>query len=111
MTAAFGGPGNDLPPLLHPRVLMDLDGYSAWERHMIGRCADVERRPEAVLATLMRDADLLPAPARRSTLPLVVWAATGILPLAWLAGAAWRLLRPRGRAGTRGCSQAGSEEG
>ena len=50
---------DDLPPLLHPRVLMDLDGYSAWERHMVGRCADVERRPEAVLATLMRDADLL----------------------------------------------------
>ena len=50
---------DDLPPLLHPRVLMDLDGYSAWERHMVGRCADVEQRPEAVLATLMRDADLL----------------------------------------------------
>lgn len=46
----------------------------------------------------LRDADLLPAPARRSTLPLVVWTAIGILPLAWLAGAAWRLLRPRGRA-------------
>ena len=50
---------DDLPPLLHPRVLMDLDGYSAWERHMVGRCAEVEQRPESVLATLMRDADLL----------------------------------------------------
>ena len=50
---------DDLPPLLHPRVLMDLDGYSAWERHMVGRCADVRERPETVLATLMRDADLL----------------------------------------------------
>jgi Fe-S-cluster containining protein len=50
---------NDLPPLLHPRVLMDLDGYTAWERHMVGRCADVHERPESVLATLMRDADLL----------------------------------------------------
>jgi hypothetical protein len=50
---------DDLPPLLHPRVLMDLDGYSAWERHMVGRCADVQERPESVLATLMRDADLL----------------------------------------------------
>jgi Fe-S-cluster containining protein len=50
---------DDLPPLLHPRVLMDLDGYSAWERHMVGRCADLHERPESVLATLMRDADLL----------------------------------------------------
>ena len=50
---------DDLPPLLHPRVLMDLDGYTAWERHMVGRCADVQERPESVLATLMRDADLL----------------------------------------------------
>jgi len=50
---------DDLPPLLHPRVLMDLDGYTAWERHMVGRCADVQEWPESVLATLMRDADLL----------------------------------------------------
>lgn len=50
---------DDLPPLLHPRVLMDLDGYSAWERHMVGRCADVHERPESIVATLMRDADLL----------------------------------------------------
>ena len=26
---------------------------------MVGRCADVQERPESVLATLMRDADLL----------------------------------------------------
>ena len=50
---------DDLPPLLHPRVLMDLDGYSAWERHMVARCARVEGAPESVLATLMRDARLL----------------------------------------------------
>lgn len=50
---------DDLPPLLHPRMLMDLDGYSAWERHMVGRCADVHERPESILATLRRDADLL----------------------------------------------------
>ena len=50
---------DDLPPLLHPRVLMDLDGYTAWERHMVGRCADVQERPESILSTLMRDADLL----------------------------------------------------
>jgi Fe-S-cluster containining protein len=50
---------DDLPPLLHPRVLMDLDGYTAWERHMVARCADLHEHPESVLATLMRDADLL----------------------------------------------------
>lgn len=50
---------DDLPPLLHPRVLMDFEGYTAWERHMVARCANVHQRPEAVLATLMRDAELL----------------------------------------------------
>src|SRR5262245_35969207 len=50
---------DDLPPLLHPRVLMDLDGYTAWERHMVGRCSDVQERPESILSTLTRDADLL----------------------------------------------------
>ena len=49
----------DLPPLLHPRMLMDVDAYGAWERHMVGRCAGVMREPESVLATLARDAELL----------------------------------------------------
>lgn len=43
------------PPLLHPRVLMDLDGYAAWERHMVARCNDA-LAPEQVVATLRRDA-------------------------------------------------------
>jgi hypothetical protein len=47
---------DDLPPLLHPGMLTDIDGYRAWEAHMVSRCADVERDPDAVLATLMRDA-------------------------------------------------------
>jgi hypothetical protein len=47
------------PPLLHPRMLMDLEGYSAWERHMVARCADVSVAPETVLATLERDARVL----------------------------------------------------
>lgn len=51
----------DLPPLLQPQMLMDLDGYAAWETHMVARCADVSRMPEAVLATLARDAQLLRA--------------------------------------------------
>lgn len=51
--------GDDLPPLLSPTMLMDLPGYSAWERHMIARCADADRLPESVLATLHRDALIL----------------------------------------------------
>ncbi|HEY6362054.1 MAG TPA: hypothetical protein VIX63_13155 [Vicinamibacterales bacterium] len=47
------------PPLLHPRVLMDLDGYAAWERHMVTRCANRAAAPEMVLATLERDARIL----------------------------------------------------
>jgi Fe-S-cluster containining protein len=50
---------DDLPPLLTPRMLMDFDGYMAWERHMVARCRDVQRRPASVLATLERDARLL----------------------------------------------------
>jgi hypothetical protein len=50
---------DDLPPLLHPRMLMDLDAYNAWERHMVARCVEVARSPESVLATLARDARLL----------------------------------------------------
>lgn len=44
------------PPLLHPQMLMDLDGYSAWERHMVRRCADPAASPDSVIATLDRDA-------------------------------------------------------
>jgi hypothetical protein len=42
----------------------------------------------------LRDPDLLAPATRRSTLPLVIWAAIGVLLLAWVAGFAWRLLRP-----------------
>jgi Fe-S-cluster containining protein len=47
------------PPLLTPTMLMDLDGYTAWERHMVAVCADTDRHPEQVLATLVRDARIL----------------------------------------------------
>lgn len=50
---------DDLPPLLHPHMLMDLDAYAAWETHMVRRCADVTRLPESILATLHRDATAL----------------------------------------------------
>jgi Fe-S-cluster containining protein len=46
------------PPLLHPRMLMDLEAYTAWERHMVSRCA-IETSPESVVATLIRDARIL----------------------------------------------------
>ena len=49
----------DWPPLLHPRMLMDHPGYSAWERHMVTRCAEDELSPESVVATLARDARVL----------------------------------------------------
>ena len=49
----------EFPPLLHPRMLMDIDSYSAWERHMVGRCMDVTREPESIVATLARDAALV----------------------------------------------------
>jgi Fe-S-cluster containining protein len=47
---------DDLPPLLTPTMLMDGAGYSAWESHMVTRCAESERGPESVVATLERDA-------------------------------------------------------
>jgi len=49
----------DLPPLLSPTMLMDGPGYSAWERHMVERCGLPGIGPDAVLATLQRDARLL----------------------------------------------------
>lgn len=49
---------DDLPPLLSPGMLMDLDGYSAWERHMVRRCS-TDAVPERVVATLAGDAGVL----------------------------------------------------
>jgi Fe-S-cluster containining protein len=49
------------PPLLNPHMLMDLEGYSAWERHMVARCAQLDLAPETILATLHRDAHVLRA--------------------------------------------------
>ena len=46
----------DWPPLLRPDVLADLDGYTAWEWHMVARCAAPRLSPESVIATLERDA-------------------------------------------------------
>ena len=44
------------PPLLHPKMLLGLEDYSAWERHMVSRCAVLTVSPESVVATLERDA-------------------------------------------------------
>jgi Fe-S-cluster containining protein len=46
----------DWPPLLHPTLLMDLEGYDGWERHMVARCADPLASAESVVRTLERDA-------------------------------------------------------
>jgi hypothetical protein len=40
-------------------MLMDLAGYSAWESHMVARCAEAGTSPESVVNTLTRDARLL----------------------------------------------------
>ena len=49
---------DDLPPLLTPTMLMDLEGYAAWEQHMVRRCA-ADASPEAIVATLTFDAQAL----------------------------------------------------
>ncbi len=46
---------DDLPPLLRPGVVMDLEAYTSWEAHMVRRCAEAAT-PESALATLDRDA-------------------------------------------------------
>src|ERR1044071_5392978 len=46
----------DWPPLLRPDVLADPCSYTAWEWHMVARCADARLSPESVIATLERDA-------------------------------------------------------
>ncbi|MGE0444779.1 MAG: hypothetical protein AB7P99_06080 [Vicinamibacterales bacterium] len=50
---------DEWPPLLHPRMLMDLEGYDTWERHMVARCAVPGATADDVIATLTRDAQLL----------------------------------------------------
>jgi Fe-S-cluster containining protein len=51
---------DDLPPLLTVRTLMDAEGYDAWERHMVARCAAADG-PESAMATLAQDARQLSA--------------------------------------------------
>ncbi len=53
--------GDDLPPLLHPRMLMDLEGYTAWESHLVSVCGDLQQLPETILATMTRNARVLAA--------------------------------------------------
>jgi len=50
---------DDWPPLLRPELLSDVEGYAAWERHMVARCADSALTPESVIATLERDAGIV----------------------------------------------------
>jgi hypothetical protein len=56
----------DWPPLLHPKMLMDLSGYAAWERHMVACCAREGISPESVIGTLDRDARQLRGYSRTS---------------------------------------------
>jgi hypothetical protein len=48
-----------LPPLLRPGMLMDLEGYGAWERHVIALLASGTCGPAASVARLARDAVVL----------------------------------------------------
>jgi Fe-S-cluster containining protein len=60
--ADYGGlvvKSGDWPPLLRPDRLADIEGYTAWERHMVARCADAGMSPESVVATLERDARIV----------------------------------------------------
>jgi Fe-S-cluster containining protein len=52
-------PADEWPPLLRPKMLTDHQGFAAWERHMIARCADMSLGPESIVATLARDARLV----------------------------------------------------
>jgi Fe-S-cluster containining protein len=52
---------DEWPPLLRPDRLADADSYTAWERHMVARCADNAMSPESVIATLERDARIVRA--------------------------------------------------
>ena len=45
-------------PLLHPAVLMDEEGYGAWEQHAVDVFAS-NLSPDAAIATLARDVELL----------------------------------------------------
>lgn len=51
-----------LPPLLTEGVLTDLEGYAAWEAHMVAElCADDDRTPEEAVEGLRADARRLAA--------------------------------------------------
>src|SRR5262245_27704283 len=50
---------DDWPPLLRPDCLADVKSYTAWERHMVARCADEALSPESVITTLERDARIV----------------------------------------------------
>jgi Fe-S-cluster containining protein len=50
---------DDWPPLLRPDCLADVQSYTAWERHMVARCADEALSPESVIGTLERDAHIV----------------------------------------------------
>ena len=60
--ADYGGltvTSDEWPPLLRPDCLADMQSYTAWERHMVSRCADQALSPESVIATLERDARIV----------------------------------------------------
>jgi hypothetical protein len=73
-------------PVVNPREYLGAIPHDPAE-------AQIVPVPPREFPAQLRDADLLPPAMRRSTVPLIVWAVTGILLLAWLAGLLWRKLR------------------
>jgi hypothetical protein len=57
--------------------------------------AQVVPVPPRAFPESLRDPDILPPAMRRSTPPLIAWAAIGVLLAAWVAGFLWRLVKPR----------------
>jgi hypothetical protein len=81
---------DEWPPLLRPKTLIDFDGYTAWERHMVARCADDTLSPESVIATLERDAALVRAitPSGESSIADAIAGAIAALPREGVSAAA-----------------------
>jgi hypothetical protein len=48
-----------LPPLLRPGMLMDLESYHAWERHVVATLARASHTPASAIAQLAADAQRL----------------------------------------------------
>ena len=65
---------NVLPPLLRAGMLMDFEGYDAWERHAVAVLADPAHTPRAAV-TVIRAATAAACTWRPGSATLAVWVA------------------------------------